>query len=318
MSETVDFVKRMARGRWKAILIACGIEERVLTRYNHPCPACGGRDRFTFYDKTGDGDYFCRGCGPGDGLSLLMKYRRCSFPEALAFVEDFCGIPRQSVSRETSPGKGEETDRRQRMRRLMALWAEAEPIRAGDPVWAYLEGRGLNPALAELEVRCHKALRYVDKNGAVQGTYAAMLARLTDDKGNLLNLHRTYLEGGKKAPVESPKKAMDGGFKGAAVRFGTPKETLGLAEGIETALACRELFHIPVWASIGVANLAGFSAIPPWVKFIRIYADNDVNMAGQAGAYRLANTLSMRGLEAKVLVAPNPGTDWLDFLRGNR
>jgi hypothetical protein len=87
-----------------------------------------------------------------------------------------------------------------------------------------------------------------------------------------------------------------------------------LAEGIETALACAQLFSLPVWASLGVTNLASVSELPSTVKRVRIYADNDANMAGCAGAFTLAHRLSLKGLDVKVIPAPDSGSDWLDFL----
>ncbi len=317
-----SFTKRIARaksaalGRWRPILLAAGVKAELLDKVNRPCPVCGGRDRFSFLDKEGDGNYFCRGCGGGDGFSLLTKVLGTNFPAALEFVERFCGIDpdleeKEGNQRIISP---EEEAERERLRKITQLWAEASPIVAGDPVWTYLANRGLDPKNATPEVRCHKALEYLDDEGKVAGVYAAMLSRVTDKNGRVVNLHRTYLENGKKAAVEKPKKLLPGAVKGAFVRFGEVKDVLGLAEGIETALACTELFSLPVWATLGVTNLANAVDLPKSVTTVRIYADNDKSYAGQAGAYTLGHKLAVKGLDVKVITAPEVGTDWLDFL----
>ena len=64
-AQRVSWAKSLARGRWKAILLAAGVSEELLAKQNKPCPACGGTDRFSFLDRDGDGTYFCRGCGGG-------------------------------------------------------------------------------------------------------------------------------------------------------------------------------------------------------------------------------------------------------------
>ncbi|MCW5705488.1 MAG: hypothetical protein KIT82_23260, partial [Bradyrhizobium sp.] len=44
-------LKDRARGRWKQILsVAAGIDSRHLDGKHHPCPMCGGKDRWRFDD----------------------------------------------------------------------------------------------------------------------------------------------------------------------------------------------------------------------------------------------------------------------------
>ena len=227
-AQRVSWAKSLARGRWKAILLAAGVSEELLAKQNKPCPACGGTDRFSFLDRDGDGTYFCRGCGGGDGFSLLMKVQGKGFVQALEFVERFCGIvPKTAEPSEKSPQAPTESPERERLRKITRLWAQAKPICPGDAVWRYLTGRGLDPTLAGFEVRCHPGLEYHDEQGALIGVYPTMLSRVTDATGQVVNLHRTYLFDGKKAPVPSPKKLMEGPIKGALVRFGCPVDILG-------------------------------------------------------------------------------------------
>src|SRR5215469_17297426 len=63
-----------ARGRWPEILVHF-VDRRFLQNKHGPCPICGGRDRFRFDDKNGEGTYYCNQCGAGCGLILIRKLR---------------------------------------------------------------------------------------------------------------------------------------------------------------------------------------------------------------------------------------------------
>ena len=56
-------------------------------------------------------------------------------------------------------------------------------------------------------------------------------------------------------------------------------DVLGLAEGIETALAAHEIFGIPVWAAISANGVLSFEP-PHSVKRLEIFGDNDSNFVG--------------------------------------
>lgn len=99
-SISVEDVKRAASGRWLQILPAAGLPSELLDGRQHPCPKCGGTDRFTaFGDVDVTGGVMCRQCFSkenGDGLAAVQWLRGCTFPEALAFVAEFVGISPQT------------------------------------------------------------------------------------------------------------------------------------------------------------------------------------------------------------------------------
>jgi putative DNA primase/helicase len=73
-------IDQRLHGQWKPVLKRIlGLSEVQLTSKGQPCPSCGGEDRYSFTDYQGRGDYFCRGCGPGDGWSLIQKVKKVDF-----------------------------------------------------------------------------------------------------------------------------------------------------------------------------------------------------------------------------------------------
>jgi putative DNA primase/helicase len=58
---------------------------------HQPCPACGGKDRFRFTDRDGDDDYYCSGCDPGKGISLVANVNGWTYPEAAKRIDEFIG-----------------------------------------------------------------------------------------------------------------------------------------------------------------------------------------------------------------------------------
>lgn len=306
-----------AKGRWPEIFVGCGMPRGHFLKKGCPCPVCGGKDRFSFTDRWGKGNFICRGCGSGDGFDLIARYCRCGFIEALEVVERFCGIQWQRSDAQSRVQLSQaELEQKESARERMHLWAQARPVSVGDPVWLYLRGRGLDPSSAGWEVRFHPSLDYRSEDGRLT-KHPAMLARVFDSRGIVINLHRTYLDArGGKAALAVPKKLLSGHVKGGAVRFGgIVDDVLGLAEGIETALAAHMLRKIPVWATLGCANLQDFKCLPSSVRHLIIFADNDAKFAGQAAAYALAHRIATSlDVNVSVCVPPRTGTDWLDVL----
>ena len=82
MLRAADIHAQIGAG-WPAVLVRLGIpEESLRPKKAGPCPACGGRDRFTFDNRKLRGDFICRGCGAGDGFGLLMRVYGWGFSEA--------------------------------------------------------------------------------------------------------------------------------------------------------------------------------------------------------------------------------------------
>ena len=148
-------------------------------------------------------------------------------------------------------------------------------------------------------------------------SYAGMLAPIVRD-GKFLTYHVTYLQAGAKAPVTPCRKILPGGSNsGGACPLYPAAETMGIAEGVETAIAAKMLFGIPVWAALNTALLGGWKP-PSIARNVTIFADNDASYAGHAAAYKLAHALHRMGINVEVRLPDEPDTDWADVLLQDR
>jgi putative DNA primase/helicase len=316
----IEEVKRRAHGRWTELLHTLGVDPKILSKRNLPCPLCGGTDRFQFTDKYGEGNYHCRGCGPGGGLKLLQAVRGWDFGTMLKRLEECVGsLPAPSQRHSTEPSAD-------RMKKLaLRIWNEARPVTVGDAVDRYLRNRGL--ALPEYPkvLRFHPVLGYFEKDEAGRSKkiaeYPAMLACIQGMDGHAVALHRTYLQDGGKVAHCDAKKVLSAGINGAAVRLFDPLEELAITEGIETGLAVHLSTGKPVWAAINAGNLEKLW-IPDTVRRICVYSDNDANtqFEGQACAFALARRLAKEKhttgpRQIAVFVPKHAGSDWADVWR---
>ncbi|MEK7220973.1 MAG: toprim domain-containing protein, partial [candidate division NC10 bacterium] len=332
----LDTVRENARGRWLDILVALApaLADACARPGKHvPCPVHGGKDGFRlFKDAREAGGGICNTCNNGGamghGFDVLRWVNGWDFSRALAEVAGCLGIDKQSgraanvkpPTRDgTAPGArrddagGETSDGR--MKYLNALWKEAAP----DPgrIADYLRHRGLSGQAPE-GLRYHPALPYYE-DGKEGGVFPAMLARVQALEGEVVAIHRTYLDpaGPGKAPLSSPKKltpaVRDGATRGAAIRLAEAAQTLALAEGIETALAVLEATGTPAWATVSAGGMEAVE-LPSGVRRVEIWADHDQSGRGQQAAEVRAAGCILSGLDVWVMIPPKEGTDWLDVL----
>lgn len=297
------------RGRWLDILTHFGVSPKFLSDNHGPCPICGGKDRFRFDNKDGRGTWICNHCGSGDGFSLLMKLNGWDFKTATGHVLPYAMTVRPAAVRAAAAD-----DRLARM--AINMWSASVPVTSGDPVGLYLKSRGLT-AMSD-QIRYLDKCRWQDRNKDVRWM-PAMISRVSNPDGSLATLHRTYLTmDGKKAPIDEPRKLFPGRIsREAAIRLSPHSGRLGVAEGIETAMAAESLFGVPTWSLINSSRMLGFN-VPTDVSELIVFADNDLNYAGQMSAYNLAyrTRISSHGaVTVKVVIPPRPGTDWNDEVK---
>ena len=139
----------------------------------------------------------------------------------------------------------------------------------------------------------------------------AMVSAIRMPDRSLVNCHITYLtaEGVKVARRVMPGTLPDG----CSIPIWEPHDgVLGVAEGIETAMAAAQRFKVPVYAAVNANRLAAWEP-PSDVTEVYVFGDNDESFTGQAAAYNLARKIVLKhGLKAHVIIPPEPGTDWAD------
>lgn len=292
--------KAAAKGRWRGILATYGLTETQLSGKHTECPACGGKDRFRFDDKDGNGTFYCNQCGAGNGFDLVMRLRNIGFRDALKEV-----APLVSVVSAALPKAGESPEKvKARLKSIMS-GATREIINP------YLANRGITVGP---NVWYHPRLEYW--NAGRRSFHPAMLGVMQDANGESIAIHRTYLTpDGCKASVASPKKLTTPikPLVGGAIRLFHAGENLGIAEGIETACAAFQLFGVPTWAAYSAVNLEKF-VVPDGVRKLVVFSDNDASFTGQDAAFSLAKRVKASGIECEVRIPQRPGTDWADYL----
>ena len=311
-----DDLKNAAQGRWYGILTALGVEAKLLDGKHQACPFCGGDDRFRWTNFEGKGMYICNQCGSGSGFDLAMRYLGTTFADVAAEVQRILGLPDKPPLDKRRNGAGDQKKSAQ----VSRLWEEAEQLEKENPVCRYLMRRGLSAAPASL--RYHPGIF----DGDSGKKWPAMVASIQGADGGMSGIHITFLEevGGhwQKARVKAPKKQrkITDTIAGSAIRLTTTggDGCLAIAEGIETAIAVRELYRTPCWSVMNSTGMAGFRLPEHRPIQLHIYADNDSNYTGQRAAYTLANRLVVKEDFHQVFVqAPPTLGDYLDFLNGH-
>lgn len=304
MRVNFDKTRADATGRWFDIFRRLGIEINETGKHG-PCPNCQGQDRFRI-DKTfvERGSYYCSGCGPGgSGFDLIMKVMNITITEAMEAVAEIVGTCEYNATPK-EPMITPEV--------LRKIFCGSSLVSEHDPATRYFKNRGLSKIPPKL--RYHPACW----ESETQSNQKAILSVFTGPDNIAITMHRTYIdEDGNKLNVKKPKKILPALKKmtGGACRLFPIDDrcVLGLAEGIETAIAASEIDNIPVWAATTAVLMESFEP-PKNVKSMVVYADNDQNYAGQKAAYTLANRLAVQKRMPVKVKVPSIQGDFLDIL----
>jgi len=292
-----------AMGHWPFILAAYDVSRDLLDGRHHGCPICGVEKKwFRFDDNDGKGSYYCNSCGAGAGIDLLMGVTGKDFRTVCDELDNMLG---------NTPTKEKRTTDMDPRPMLNRIRSESNRLDGTDPASQYLKGRGL-PAASSL--RWHPGLQY-KQDDEPEAQYPAMLGVVESPEGQPVTYHRTFLEGGHKAPVSKPKMCLPGTRKltGCAIRLHQAGRELCVAEGIESALCASEYFSLPAWSTLN-ANLMAKLEVPGSVERVLVVADHDENYTGHASAYDLARRLTLQGKHVEVFIPPRVGDDIVDHV----
>jgi hypothetical protein len=193
-------------------------------------------------------------------------------------------------------------------RRIRDLLRTAATVDLVPDVVGYLQSRKLWPLPHGCTLRAHAGAPYFS-DGQMLGRFPALLAEVRDVAGELVTLHVTYLQNNRKLTDHPPRKLLSStnGRIGCAVRLVPAGPVLGIAEGIETALAAMQIIGVPVWAALNTALLAKFEP-PAGVERQIIAADRDV--AGLTAAWKLRDRATLP-MELRVSVDADFAEDLL-------
>lgn len=177
---------------------------------------------------------------------------------------------------------------------------EQSQLLAGTIADRYLrDNRGRNPDSIP-DLRFHPSQQY--KGRALPCLIVPMRCVFT---GRGMAVHRTYID-----PVTAEKidRRMRGPAKDTAIMlnpFDAPTYGLAICEGIETALAVRQIIR-PVWALGSAGAIAKFPVLGG-IEYLTIFADSDEKGTGLRAAEECVERWRAAGCDATIHSLPNAG-----------
>lgn len=218
----------------------------------------------------------------------------------------------------------------------LRIWERSSIVKPGDPVDRYLrEQRNLRP----LKNAWPETLHYARiKHSHTKRTYDGMVAVVHSEFGMFMGIHRTFLlEDGRRADSEDvpqgirvdDAKMTAGSILGGAIRLGVDPlaDTIGVAEGIESALAFSLVLGFPCWSTVSAAGmhevriskeirrvLVGFDVDP-----LKVVNGRTIGRAGFRAAMDLRKRLidqadkEQRRLVVDLKPPPLNEGDWADW-----
>lgn len=337
-----------------------------------PCPRCNGQDRFAV--KPSEQVFNCRGAGGGDVIAMVMH---CQDVEFIPACEIIVGSPpprRESQVRPADPevirerreerkdqeiarAEAEQAKQERAADRAARIFAESRPI-AGTLAEAYLRRRRivLSPSMTG-DLRFAQGLEYrgypdVDATEEVGlGVFPCMVAPIRNVAGEIIGLHRTYLDPNEPAKLKPPgdrrqnkAKKSFGTVMGGSIRLGPIKPVMVIGEGIETVaswfgLDDRGPPDVGIMSAISLGNLSGHPLarvphpsgrgtipngrpdiakpgiiLPDDVEEVILLGDGDSDpIATRAHMLTAARRFREQGKRVLLDFAP-PKTDWNDVL----
>lgn len=184
-------------------------------------------------------------------------------------------------------------------------WARTRRITRGDIAGRYLASRGVSIPPTGSALRWHHDCWLSDEHS---GAALVGLVTAAADPTVTMSLQFTWLS---RDARKIDRRCLKGhGIRGGVIRlFPGSGDSLGVAEGTETALALHKLTGTQCWSTINADNLAEFVVIDG-VRDLIVAVDNDI--AGR-GAARCARARYLEaGARVKMLMAKEKGKDLAD------
>lgn len=240
----------------------------------------------------------------GDLLDVIRE--TCgliAFSDVLHEARAFLSLPRPEMAH-MQPGRSKKPAQVGSAESARRLYAMAKPLQ-NTLAQTYLHHRGIDDLSGTgASLRFHPRCYHVPEDGSPRQVWPALIAAVTNDKGQITGVHRTWLalDGKGKAPVLPKRKSM-GDLLGNAVRFGRLHDdalnVMAAGEGIETVLALRQILPtMPMCAALSANHLAALEFRP---HLRRLYIVHDRDPSGRFAKDRLLARACHSGIEAIVL-----------------
>jgi hypothetical protein len=187
-----------------------------------------------------------------------------------------------------------------------ATWCDSAPAAGTIIETAYLRRvRGITVAPPP-------SLRYSQQPFQNRVVLPAMVAAVQAPDRKLIACQLTYLDCKTFRRFE---RRNVGALGLGAVRLAAATETLGLAEGVETALAAMQIHGVPVWATLGAPRIASI-VVPDTVRELIIFGDNDG--PGRDAAEAGVRSHTCKGRRVVPCFPPAHCKDWAEVVTAQK
>lgn len=238
----------------------------------------------------------------GHSTLLFKCFAGCSTHDVIEAIRAL----RHTIPRAGTPSTSSSPGSVSQLRGLAEqIWSAARPL-SGSPAEAYLRSRSISAHSSQL--RYHPAAPH--GRGAAVRFDPALIAAVRTGR-TLVAIQRIFLGANSGTPAAQAKLTLGRPLRGA-VTLSSAGETLGLAEGVETALSASMLLGIPVWAVLGNNRLSRVD-IPTFVRRLVLLADDD--RAGRLAAMAARQHFARVGRHVEMLWPWGGHNDWNDVLR---
>jgi putative DNA primase/helicase len=304
--DVIRDVKLKANGQWQNILSNLGAE--VPLNQHTACPHCGGKDRFRFDNKDGNGTFICNQCGSGDGLDLVQRVLGVSVTEAAKEVAGMIGID----TRSNIPPAYRSHEVKAQQGALRAQQAEKQANEQIEKHKRFIEryNRTIsNVQRGESDYLKAKGLYGFEMDLLQDGS---LIIPLVDGRGKITGAQTIKPNGEKRLLADSIKS-------GSYYQFNEPVAvtTVIIAEGLATAITCHLIQpEALAVAAIDAGNLIHVAKAMrtkyPESKII-IAGDNDIKPE-QSNTGKLAAEKAAKVANGIAVLPPTDDkADWDDY-----
>jgi len=318
----LELVRAAAARRWPEILARLsGHDLELFDGQHHPCPKCGGTDRFRLIDADA-GALLCNQCfreKNGDGFAAAQwLLGGIDFKTALERIAEYLGIePSASSKRHSKTNADPAKDLK------FLPWHEGLA-----ETWCVLHKPGIKPA-AMVAAGCRLA-RYRDRFTVFAlPVYGPKLAAAAPVGWCLYNVSGSTLPVWRDdgTPSQVKIKTTFGSIAGimGPIQDIVAADTIWKVEGVSDMLAFLSLDDLSNGA-IAITNANGAGERPPW-WFVQQFTDkrsyvlHDADMPGENGAVAWSTEIAKVASQCSLVrlpyaVSETSGMDLRDFFGG--